>query len=235
MQIEQLSIDLLGKIRNGGDYTNIVSKLGQIKISDIFSALSNDEKRKAFWINIYNSFRIIFLKSNSGLLENRKSRYLLFSSKRIIIGGNKLSLNNILHGILRHSKVWWAKGYLTKIYVNRFERKLRIRVFDNRIHFAINYGSKSSPPVRIYNSAEINHQLELSTKLYLDSEVAFFKGENMVTVAQLFNWYAGDFGGREGILKFLKKYEKIPRDITPMIIYKPFSWSPEVGNSLEYL
>jgi len=52
----------------------------------------------------------------------------------------------------------------------------------------------------------------------------------MVTVSQLFNWYAGDFGGINGILKFLKKYEKIPGDSTPMIIYTPFSWSPEVSS-----
>ncbi len=230
MQIEQLAFDLLSRIRNGEDYTNLVSKLGEIKTSDIFSAISNDEKRKAFWINIYNSFRIVFLQSNPSLLENQKFRYLLFGNNQIIIGGNKLSLNNILHGILRHSKVWWAKGYLSNIYVKKLERRLRVRIFDNRIHFAINYGSKSSPPVRIYNSAEISHQLELSTKLYLDSEVTFFEEENMVTVSQLFNWYAGDFGGMNGILKFLKKYEKIPGDSTPLIIYTPFNWSPEVRN-----
>jgi hypothetical protein len=230
MQIEQLAFDLLGRIRNGEDYTNLVSKLGEIKTSDIFSAISNDEKRKAFWINIYNSFRIVILQSNPSLLENQKFRYSLFGNKQIIIGGNKLSLNNILHGILRHSKVWWAKGYLSNIYVKKLERRLRVRIFDNRIHFAINYGSKSSPPVRIYDSAEISHQLELSTKLYLDSEVTFFEEENMVTVSQLFNWYAGDFGGMNGILKFLKKYEKIPGDSTPLIIYTPFNWSPGVRN-----
>ncbi len=228
MQIGQLAIDLLNRIRDGEDYTSLISKLGEIKTSDILSAISNDEKRKAFWINVYNAYRIIFLKSNPYLLENQKFRYSLFGNKRIIIGGNKFSLNNILHGILRHSKVWWAKGYLSKVYVKKLERKLRIRVFDNRIHFAVNYGSKSSPPVRIYDSTEISHQLELSTKLYLDYEVKFFEEENIVTVPQLFNWYAGDFGGLNGIIKFLKKYEKIPGDSTPMIIYTPFSWAPDV-------
>jgi hypothetical protein len=228
MQVEQLAIDLLSRIRAGEDYTDLVSELEQIKTRDIFSAISNDEKRKAFWINIYNSFRIIFLNSDPSLLENQKFRYSLFSNKKIIIGGNKLSLNNILHGILRHSKVWWAKGYLSKIYVKRLEKRYRVHTFDNRIHFAINYGSKSSPPIRVYESAEISHQLGLSTKLYLDSEVTFFEEENMVTVSQLFNWYAGDFGGRNGILKFLEEYEKVPRGTEPMIIYKPFSWSPEI-------
>jgi hypothetical protein len=230
MQIEQLAIDLLGCIREGEDYTDLLCKLDQIKTGDILSAVSNDEKRKAFWINIYNSFRIIFLKSNPCHLENQKYRYSFFSRKQGNVGGYKLSLNYILHGILRHSKIWWAKGYLQKFYVNKTERRFRIRNFDNRIHFAINYGSQGSPPIRIYDSIEINHQLELSTKLYLDSAVSFFEEENMVTVSQLFNWYAGDFEGRNGILKFLKKYEKIPQDSTPIIIYTPFSWSLAVSN-----
>ncbi len=230
MQIEQIAIDLLGRIREGEDYTDLLCKLAQINNSDIFSAIANDEKRKAFWINIYNSFRIIFLESNPCLLENQKCRYSLFSKKPVNIGGNKLSLNNILHGILRHSKIWWAKGYLPKIYVNKSERRLRVRNFDNRIHFAINYGNQSSPPIRIYDSTEINHQLELSTKLFLDSDITFFEEENVVTVSQLFNWYAGDFDGRNGILEFLKKYEKIPEQSKPTVIYTPFSWSLAVSN-----
>jgi hypothetical protein len=230
MQIEQLSIDLLERIRDEEEYTEMVSKLGQIQTADILAAISNDEKRKAFWINIYNSFINIFLKSNQFILKNQNYRHSLFAGEKIVVGSNRLSLNNILHGILRHSKVWWAKGYLSRIFVNKLERKLRISIFDNRIHFAINYGSRSSPPVRIYDSVEINHQLELSTKLYLDSEVKYFEEENIVTVSQLFNWYAGDFGGRNGIIKFLRKYQKIPESSTPIIIYTPFSWSPKVRN-----
>ena len=229
MQIEQLSIDLLSRLKSGENYADIISKFEQIKTREMVSSLSNDEKRKAFWINIYNAFSIIFLKSNPCLMENQKCRYLLFSNKRIIFGENKLSLNNILHGIIRHSKVWWAKGYLSTMYTYKFERRLRIRNFDNRIHFAVNYGNKSSPPVRIYDSGGINHQLELSTKLFLDSEVSFFEEENMVTISQIFNWYAGDFGGRKGIIEFLKKHEKIQQEGTPMIIYTPFIWSPGVG------
>jgi len=84
--------------------------------------------------------------------------------------------------------------------------------------------------VRIYNSVEINHLLELTTKLYMDSEVDFFEEENIVTVPQIFNWYAADFEGKQGIISFLKRYDKIPWNSTPVIIYKPFSWLPEIGN-----
>ena len=230
MQIEQLSIDLLLRLRKGEDCKELIKRLAQINPVELLSELSNDEKRKAFWINIYNAFIIIFLKSDPRMLDNQQHRYLLFHKKKLIIGNHKLSLNDIIHGILRHSKVWWAKGYLSKLFANRFEKKFRTQIFDNRIHFAINYGSKSSPPIRIYNSAEINHQLDLSANLFMDSEVRFFEEENIVTIPQIFNWYAADFEGKNGILSFLKKYEKIPWNSTPVIIYIPFSWMPEIGN-----
>jgi len=230
MQIEQLSIDFLSQLRSGGDCTEVIKNLEQVNPVELLTELSNDGKRKAFWINIYNGFTIKFLKSNPCLLDSQQHRHLLFRRKKIIIGGYKLSLNDVIHGILRHSKVWWARGYLSKLCASQFEKKSRTQIFDNRIHFAINYGSKSSPPVRIYNNVEINHQLELTTKLYMDSEVQFFEEENIVTIPQIFNWYAADFEGKKGILSFLKKYSKIPWNSTPIIIYKPFSWLPEVEN-----
>jgi hypothetical protein len=230
MQIEQLSIDFLSQLRRGEDCKGVIKILEQINPVELLSELSNDEKRKAFWINIYNAFTITFLKSNPRLLDSQQHRYLLFGKKRFIVGGYKLNLNGVIHGLLRHSKVWWAKGYLSKLCTSQFEKKFRTHNFDARVHFAINYGSKSSPPVRIYNSVEINHLLELTTKLYMDSEVDFFEEENIVMVPQIFNWYAADFEGKQGIISFLKRYDKIPWNSTPVIIYKPFSWLPEIGN-----
>ena len=60
MQIEQLSIDLLSRLKSGENYADIISKFEQIKTREMVSSLSNDEKRKAFWINIYNAFSIIY-------------------------------------------------------------------------------------------------------------------------------------------------------------------------------
>jgi hypothetical protein len=50
-----------------------------------------------------------------------------------------------------------------------------------------------------------------------------------VHVSQLFNWYAGDFGGEKGLLDYLRKYQKIPEESNPMIIYNFYNWSPDIN------
>jgi hypothetical protein len=230
MQVEQLSIDFLSQLRHGKDCKDVIERLAQTGMAELLTELPGDGERKVFWINIYNAFIINFLKSRSALLDSQQNRHILFRRMKFSIGGCRLSLNGVIHGLLRHSKIWWAKGYLSRLFANSFEKKFRIKNFDNRIHFAISYGSKSSPPVRIYNNKGIDCQLEQATRSYIDAEVNFFEEENIVTVPQIFNWYVADFDGKEGILSFLKKYDKIPWNSTPVIIYKPFSWEPEIGN-----
>jgi len=229
MQVKQLAIDFLSQLRRGDDCEGVIKRLAQAGTAELISELPGDAERKAFWINIYNAFVITFLRSKSYLLDSQQTRHILFRKNNFNVGKCRLSLNGVVHGLLRHSKIWWAKGYLPKVFTNRFERRFRIQNFDNRIHFAISYGSKSSPPVRIYNSAAINNQLELATRSYIDAEVDFFEEENIVMIPQIFNWYAADFEGKEGIISFLKIYDKIPWNSTPVIIYKPFSWEPEIG------
>jgi hypothetical protein len=229
MQIEQLATDFLSQLRHGEDCEGAIKRLAQTNTTELLSELPGDAERKAFWINIYNAFTITFLRERPSLLNSQQTRHILFRKNYFDVGRCRLSLNDVVHGLLRHSKIWWAKGYLSKVFTNRFERRFRIQNSDNRIHFAISYGSKSSPPVRIYNSAAINNQLELATRSYINAEVEFFEEENIVMIPQIFNWYAADFEGKEGIMSFLKIYDKIPWNSTPIIIYKPFSWEPEIG------
>jgi len=230
MQIEELSKELLSNMVSGRENDNLEAKVKKIELIDLISELSNDDKRKAFWINIYNAYNILFLKMKPKLLESQKSRHQLYSKRNIIIGGHELSLNDIKHGMLRHSKIWWAKGYLSKLFISKFEKKFRVNIPDCRIHFVLNCGGLFCPPVGLYEGDKINQQLELATKAYLDSEVTYYAEENLVSISQIFNWYTGDFGGSAGILKLLKKYKKIPQDSTPVIIYKPYKWMPNIEN-----
>jgi hypothetical protein len=51
---------------------------------------------------------------------------------------------------------------------------------------------------------EIDEQLEVATRSYLESEVVV-EGQ-IAEVPRLFKWYSGDFGGRDGVLDFLDRY-----------------------------
>lgn len=60
------------------------------------------------------------------------------------------------------------------------------------------------------------------------SEVIVLPEKNKVVLSQIFNWYNKDFGGREGIQRFLLRY--LDRDKIWWFIHK--NWS---GVTLEYL
>ncbi len=226
--MEKLSGEFLSLLERGVESDHIEERFKEIDINELLKELSDDNKRKTFWINVYNAFNILFLKSDPHLLESQERRHKMFKSKMITIGCHKLSLNDIKHGILRHSKIWWAKGYLSKLYAGKFEKKFRINVPDYRIHFVLNCGGLPCPPVGIYESNKIEQQLESATQKFLGSDVNYYEEEKIVTISQIFNWYAGDFGGKEGILGLLKKYKLIPQDSQPMIIYKPYKWMPDI-------
>jgi hypothetical protein len=137
-----------------------------------------------------------------------------------------LSLNDVEHQILRRSKIWWAKGYLSQPFISSCFKKLRVSKFDKRIHFALNCGGKGCPPIRYYDDKAINEQLDIATKAFLFSETEKGTSKNYVRISKLFSWYIGDFGGTKGIISFLKKYEIISERENPQIVYSKYSWEP---------
>lgn len=51
-----------------------------------------------------------------------KNRSLFFGERQISIAGKQLSLDDIEHGILRHSKIKWSLGHLNKWFPSAFEK-----------------------------------------------------------------------------------------------------------------
>src|SRR4030042_6705895 len=226
MSLDNLAKDLLIKVRQELQVEEILDQLSMISPEEMKEQLTGDNQKKAFWINLYNAINILFLKPDPEIIFTQNGRVLHFSSRKIDVGGHLCSLNFIEHGLLRVSKIRWGRGYLKKPYISPYEKDFRLSEPDPRIHFALNYGATSCPPIRIYSSAKIENQLELAAISFLDSKIAYYAEENIVHVSQLFNWYLGDFGGEKGILEYLRKYQKIPEESNPMIIYNIYNWSP---------
>lgn len=156
--------------------------------------LKDDNQKKAFWINIYNAYTQIILSENPDKYKNRSS---FFSDKQINIAGKKLSLDDIEHGILRHSKIKWSFGYLNKWFPSAFEKEQRVDAVDYRIHFSLNCGAKSCPPIAFYKPEQIDRQLNIATKACLDGEAEYNEAENTVALPAIMGWFRGDFGGKK--------------------------------------
>jgi hypothetical protein len=211
-----------------GDTTRLyLDTLKSLNEELLSQELNTDSKRLAFWINLYNGFTQVILKKDP---DQYKTRGSFFSSKQIVVAGHQISLNTIEHGILRHSKIEWSEGYLGKPIPSGFERKFRVQKLDYRLHFALNCGAKSCPPIAFYEPDQLDKQLNLAVKVYLKGESDYDKSKNVANVPALMGWFRHDFGGKAGIREILIKNKIIPAGSKPIIHFKKYDWSLYLNN-----
>ena len=231
VQAVSWSIELLEAARYQDDAAPIYKKLANISLDDLNLELSNDDLKKTFWINIYNAVVQLELTENAALFDNR-GRF--FATKRVAIAGQQLSLDDIEHGIIRGSRSKLTLGLTKKLMVPDYERKLRTKKRDGRIHFALNCGAKSCPPVATYHPDRIDEQLTKSTKKFLMESSTYLQDENKVLVTTLFSWFRGDFGGLKGVVKnYLIPYGIIPESSDPKLAFTKYDWTLSLGNYID--
>jgi hypothetical protein len=205
-----------------------VAALKQADFEVLNNVMSTDDEKKAFWLNIYNSFIQIVAAENAN--ELKSNRHLFFSKKHIQIGNRLLSFDDIEHVILRRNSFKFGFGYLRMPLFAGNLRKFMLKKHDFRIHFALNCGAESCPPIKAYKPATISEQLHSATKSFLEQDCAFGEKENIIIVSRLLLWFHGDFGGQKGILKILKHYGILPEDKNPRIAFKPYNWNLKLKN-----
>ncbi len=208
LSAESMSIDFFNAVKNNDSkkadlYARNLADLDPIYLK---SQLDSDEKTLAFWMNIYNTSVQYILKKDPSKFDDRGA---FFKAKQVTIAGELLSLDIIEHGILRKSKSKLSLGFFRKINVSKFERKFRINKLDPRIHYALNCGALSCPPIVPYESKNLDAHMDESVKDYLEKYCVVT--ENGLKVPVLFSWFRADFGRKRGIKKFLMKYEIITK------------------------
>ncbi len=140
LSIIDISQQLLLAAKTKEPTDSLVNIIKSITETNLETQLNNDNTKKAFWINLYNASTQVLLSKN---IKKYKDRSSFFGDKQIEIAGERLSLDNNEHGILRHSKLKWSLGYLNKLFSSAFEKKNRVDTLDYRIHFALNCGQKA--------------------------------------------------------------------------------------------
>jgi len=164
------------------------------------------------------------LLADPTVFEDRSSFY---TNELINIGGSLFSFDLIEHGIIRNSRVKLGLGYLKKWFPSDLEKKFRLKGGDGRVHFALNCGAISCPPVAVYNDENFDQQVEAVIKFYLPKVTSH--DENTVTTTPLFSWFRGDFEGTSGIKKFLSQYDIIDVDKLSLE-YGDYDWTLDLEN-----
>jgi hypothetical protein len=192
-------------------------------ISQLKTDLQTDEAKKTFWINIYNAF---YQLEASKASVNRKT---IFSTKVIRIGDNSFSLDDIEHGILRKNRWKWSFGYLRNPFASALLKELEVQTIDFRIHFALNCGAKSCPPIAFYTFDKIEQQLDSAMYSFLEQETTVDHPTKTIIISKLMLWYRADFGGTKGIKQILTKVLEL--DATPFKIkFADYSWESHLQN-----
>jgi hypothetical protein len=184
-------------------------------------ALDTDDRRLAFWLNVYNASVQLLLDAAPEQYEDRRR---FFAAPVVAVAGHDLSLDDVEHGLLRRSRHSLGLGYLPR-RADAFERAHRVDVRDPRVHFALNCGAESCPPILAYDHERLDDQLDLATAGYLEREADYDADAGVVRVPRLLLWYRGDFGGRAGILSMLREHGVVPADASPRLRYHAYDWS----------
>ena len=225
-QLNMLSEELLLAVKMLEDTTKIRLVLSGFTPKDLENSLSNDEKKKAFWINIYNAYFQILRK------EEQIERLEIYEKKMIDIGGLMFSLDDVEHGILRRNKYKKSSFDSSDIVRKNHIENLQVKQLDYRIHFALNCGAKSCPPIAFYKTENINEQLDIATQSFLDGESDIDAEKKEIYTSALFKWFSEDFGREEGIIRIFQ--EQLGKDLSAYKIkYKPYSWDEELDNFIE--
>ena len=217
----KVSENLLQNIMEDTPYNSQLKILSESTLENLTNALETDQKKIAFWVNIYNAFIQISLTENPDLYQDKGK---FFSEERIKIAGEILSFDDIEHGIIRKSKVKISLGYLDKWFVAKWERKLRVNHLDWRIHFALNCGAKSCPPVAIYSAENLDNEFDFMTKEYLKEQTTYNKETKTATSVALMSWFRGDFGGNSGAREILFDYGITP-EMPKELDFKTYDWT----------
>ncbi|CAL8074000.1 unnamed protein product [Orchesella dallaii] len=176
-------------------YTSFQLESQKLRYVDL-GKLDDNDKKKAFFLNIYNVLTMHALAnkvtSEKTVLELEKF-WQMYGYR---IGTHIFSLDDIEHGILRCNKLHPTyQDYFFKQGDPR--RDFVLPELDPRIHFALNCGAKSCPPIRLFSPDNLENGLELAARSFCQSEVIICELENCITLSKIFLWYGSDFGSDE--------------------------------------
>ena len=100
---------------------------------------------------------------------------------------------------------------------------------DYRIHFALNCGAKSCPPIAFYTLEKLDKQLNDAMHSFIISETAIDMNNKTIATSKLLYWYRGDFGGTTGIKKVLQHVLELQFKAYKLY-FNEYSWETHLEN-----
>ena len=155
----------------------------------------------AYWINVYNAYTVKLIIDNYPV-KSIKEISNPWGKKFFTLGGNKYSLEDVEHKILR-------------------------KMGEPRIHFAINCASYSCPNLlnEAYTEAKLSKQLAEVAKDFINDKSKNTITATSIEISEIFNWFGGDFKTKGSLIDFLNQYSTVKISSKAKTSFKDYNWN----------
>jgi glutaredoxin len=181
-------VDYAG-IAASDDFKQFVDASSVLQTVDL-STLSHDGKI-AFGLNTYNMC-ILHAYATQGPPVGNIAMYRFFQNVGYNIGGLHYSLNQLENGFLRGNRMGVA-AFSLPFGSDDPRKATMLPEPDNRIHFALNCGALSCPPIKVYSADDLDAQLERAALGFMESSATFDEASKTLRLSKILSWYKADF------------------------------------------
>jgi hypothetical protein len=166
-------VDYAGLKNELGELRAFVERLAAVSPESAPDLFASSDDRKRYYMTAYNALVLYFAAEAYPSKHALWGRLGFFKDKDIVLGGRELTLNELEHGIIR-------KQFL-----------------DPRIHFYLNCGAASCPPLaaRAIADGATEDELEQATRRFVNdpANVRFDAASRTLSLSKVFEWYEDDF------------------------------------------
>jgi hypothetical protein len=187
--------------------------------------------------------------SKVGIGASSLSRGAFFKTASINVGGHVLSFSELENGVLRGNRK--APYSFSSYTFSSHDARLPLALEnpDERIHFGLNCGATSCPPVKVYTAPSIDEELRIVAMAFCeqDTNVLVDPSKNTLSLSAIFKWYRADFDPQSDnkvlatkVLEYLRgtKREQLQGMIdtgkTITIKYLPYDWGTNASDFVPF-
>lgn len=183
---------------------------------------------------------IVYAFMKVGVPNNVSTRNSFFTEVKFNVGGFLFNFQDWENGVLRGNRKA-PHGLGAPFSRNDPRRALIVTKPDPRIHFGLNCGAKSCPPVNNYTAESLDEELRIVAQAFCEhsSSVDIDAEKREITLSKIFSWYRVDFCDKtsdlpRALLPYLRgvkrqQLEKMLRksDSSIKVSYGSYDWSTQ--------
>lgn len=172
-----------------------------------------------------------------GVAPTDFSRFVFYNAIKFNVGGYVFSFQDWENGILRGNR---KAPYVVGLQFSKKDPRLDLTVRnpDGRLHFGLNCGARSCPPVNNYTVENLDEELQIVATAFCedDQHVLLSRSKMEIKVSKIFQWYLIDFVEKKKdlpkvLIKYLRgikrqKLEKMMATNEPLkVVFSDYDWS----------